>query len=228
LFVLRRDDAAPEAAVRRARRAIDRLGKAYLGESYFTTFWLPHEALEGPRGPDPRSRHPVEELVALLWKIAKPPPGCAGAEWWIGRAYTNALPIGFHFDQDVKGGLRGLQNPLLSSVFFFNRVRGGQLALTDQLPGRGGVLRPKRPGALSVAVPRRNRYVVFRGDRFHGVLDSEGRSPGPASRTPAGRLRVTLVVNFWRRRPTAVPLFTGSFRRTPGRRRRGHRHELRA
>jgi hypothetical protein len=206
---LRRDGAAPEAAVRRARRAIDRLGRAHVAESYFTTFWLPREALGRPRGSasgGPRSRpHPIEELVALLWRIAKPPGGCAGAEWWIGRAYTNALPIGFHFDQDVKAR-RGRQHPALSSVFFFNRVRGGQLALTDQLPGRGGAPRPRQPGALSVAVPRRNRYVVFRGDRFHGVLDSEGRSRGPVSRTPAGRLRVTLVINFWRQRPTAVPL----------------------
>jgi hypothetical protein len=221
---LRRDGAAPEAVVRRARRAIGRLGKARLADSYFTTFWLPCDALEAVRGgasagrwprPHPPSHppphvgpNPIEELVALLWKIAKPPRDCAGAEWWIGRAYTNALPIGFHFDQDVKAR-RGRQHPALSSVFFFNRVRGGQLAVTDQLPGRAGAPSPQKPGALSIAVPRRNRYVVFRGDRFHGVLDSEGRSKGPVSRTPAGRLRVTLVINFWRRRPTAVPLFRG-------------------
>lgn len=203
MFIVRRDAAAPEAAVRRARRSIDRLRTASLAESYFTTFWLPREDLARP------DLHPIEALVARLWRIARPPTGCAGAEWWVGRAYTNALPIGFHFDQDVKGRGRS-RHPELSSVFFFNRVRGGQLALTDQVPGRGGVPRPALPGALSVAVPRRNRYVVFRGDRFHGVLDSEGRSRSRASRTPAGRLRVTLVINFWKRRPTQVPLFSGS------------------
>ena len=102
MFVLRRDDAAPEAAVRRARRAIDRLGKAYLGESYFTTFWL-------RRGKGPA--HAVEQAVLALWPIAAPEAACSGAEWWIGRAYTTDLPIGFHFDQDVKAR-RGLRHPL--------------------------------------------------------------------------------------------------------------------
>ncbi|GAC1343654.1 MAG: hypothetical protein NVSMB23_17710 [Myxococcales bacterium] len=208
MFILRRDAVAPEAAVQRARRAIGRLDKAYLDESYFTTFWLPRVSLTGPRR---ARRHPVEELVALLWATAKPPRGCAGVEWWIGRAYTDALPIGFHFDHDVKGRGRR-RHPLLSSVFFFNRVRGGQLALTDQLPGRGGAPLPAVPTALSVAVPRRNRYVVFRGDRFHGVLDAQGRARSRASRAPSGRLRVTLVINFWDRRPTGVPLFVGSLR----------------
>jgi hypothetical protein len=42
--------------------------------------------------------------------------------------------------------------------------------------------------------PRRNRYALFAGNLLHGVM------PGPR-----GRLRVTLVVNFWAARPTGVP-----------------------
>ena len=53
--------------------------------------------------------------------------------------------------------------------------------------------------------PRANRYAVFDGDLFHGVLDARGRTPGRRLPGPRGRLRVTLVVNFWDRRPTAVP-----------------------
>ena len=201
-----------------ARRAIAALPVRSLRASYFTTFWLAREALEQAQGPGSRARaqhrragpqplSPIERLVARLWPLAEPSPACTGVEWWVGRAYTNALPIGFHFDQDVKA-LRGFRHPLLSSVFFFNRVRGGQLAVTDQLAGGRGEPLPARASALDTASPRRNRYVVFRGDRFHGVLDAEGRTPGRAARTPAGRLRVTLVINFWSRRPTGVPAFS--------------------
>jgi hypothetical protein len=183
------DGALPGALFRRARRAIGRLGTEGLRQSYFTTFWL-------PRGQGPA--HPVEEAVLALSTIAAPAARWAGTEWWIGRSYTTDLPIGFHFDEDVKG--RGaLRHPILSSVLFFNPVRGGHLAVTDQRPGSGEATR------LATVKPRANRYAVFDGDLFHGVLNARGRTPGRRLTGPPGRLRVTLVVNFWKRRPTSVP-----------------------
>jgi hypothetical protein len=190
-----RDGALDDALVRRARRAIRRLGTERLRQSYFTTFWL-------PRGASPAN--PVEEAVLALWRAAAPGPRCAGAEWWIGRSYTNDVPVGFHFDQDVRAP-RGLRHPLLSTVFFFNRVRGGQLAVTDQRAGPRGRPRPAPAGELQVVAPRRNRYATFDGGLFHGVLDARGRAPGRKLPGRQGRLRVTLVVNFWARRPTGVP-----------------------
>jgi hypothetical protein len=186
------DAALPDALVRRARAAISRLGRERLRSSYFTTFWL-------PRGVPPA--HALEEAVLALWKLAGP-RGCAGAEWWIGRSHTTRIPLEFHFDQDVRGRLRS--HPRLSSVFFFNPVRGGQLAVTDQVPGSGA------PTRLETVAPRRNRYVVFAGNLLHGVLDARGRSPGRRLPGPAGRLRVTLVVNYWERRPTDVPTWNES------------------
>jgi hypothetical protein len=155
-----------------------------------------------PRGEAPAN--PVEEAVLALWRLAAPDESCAGAEWWIGRSYTNDVPVGFHFDQDVRAA-RGLRHPRKSSVFFFNRVRGGQLAVTNQRAGRRGEPVPAAAGELEVVAPRRNRYAVFDGRLFHGVLDSRGRTPGRKLPGPRGLLRVTLVVNFWERRPTAVP-----------------------
>src|SRR5919201_6201750 len=148
------DDALPDALVRRARAAIARLGSERLRQSYFTTFWL-------PRGS--RAAHPVEEAVLALWRLARA-RGCAGAEWWIGRAHTTSIPVEFHFDHDVKGHRR--RHPLVSSVFFFNAVRGGQLAVTDQTPGKASASR------LETVVPRRNRYAIFAGNLLHGVLDA--------------------------------------------------------
>jgi hypothetical protein len=174
--------------LRRARRAIARIGTEGLRKSYFTTFWL-------PRGAGPS--HAVEEAVLALSAIASPAGRWSGTEWWIGRSHTTDLPIGFHFDEDVKGRRR--RHPLLSSVLFFNSVRGGHLAVTDQRPGSGQATR------LATVKPRANRYAVFDGDLFHGVLDARGRTPGKRLPGPPGRLRVTLVVNFWERRPTGVP-----------------------
>ena len=189
------DGALPGSLLRRARRSIARLGAAGLRESYFTTFWLPRGC---------RPAHAVEEAVLALAALAAP-RRWSGAEWWVGRAYTTDLPIGFHFDQDVKG--RGpLRHPLRSSVLFFNPVRGGHLAVTDQRPGAGEATR------LATVKPRANRYAVFDGDLLHGVLDARGRTPVQRLPGPQGRLRVTLVVNFWERRPTDVSTWSESRR----------------
>jgi hypothetical protein len=191
------DAALPETLVRKARRAIARLGSKGLRESYFTTFWL-------PRGAAPA--HAVEEAVLALWRLAG--VRCAGVEWWVGRSHTTRVPVDFHFDQDVKGARR--RHPLCSSVFFFNSVRGGHLAVTEQVPGRGGEPVPAVATRLETVKPRRNRYALFDGNRLHGVLDARGRTPGRPLAGPKGRLRVTLVVNFWGRRPTNVPEWLAS------------------
>ena len=205
------DDALPPELVRRARRAIARLGDSGLRASYFTTFWL-------PRGGVPA--HPVEEAVLALWRLSG--ARCAGAEWWIGRSYTTDVPIEFHFDHDVKAP-GGLRHPRLSSVFFFNNVRGGQLAITDQVAGLRSAPVPAEPRRLQAVKPRRNRYALFSGRLLHGVLDARGQTPRGRLPGPRGRLRVTLVINFWQRRPTGVPLWSESraLRALGAKRRRG-------
>ena len=185
------DAALAARTVRGARRAIARLGETRLRQSYFTTFWLADSA-EPANG--------VEQAVRALQKLARP-RGCSGAEWWIGRSYTNDVPIEFHFDEDVRGKTK--KHPRLSSVFFFNRVRGGQLAVTDARPG-------EEASRLEAIRPRRNRYAIFKGDLLHGVLDARGRTPGRKLPGPRGRLRVTLVVNFWAGRPGNVPTWSES------------------
>jgi hypothetical protein len=186
------EPALPETVVRSARRAIARLGHERLRESYFTTFWLANGA---------QPAHAIERAVRALTALARP-RGCAGAEWWIGRSYTNDVPIEFHFDHDVKG--RTPRHPRLSTVFFFNRVKGGQLAVTDQRPGG------RRATRMEAIAPRRNRYAIFAGDLLHGVLDRDGRTPTKRLGGPRGRLRVTLVVNFWSERPSKVPAWRES------------------
>ena len=189
------DAALPDALVRRARAAVSRLGRERFRMSYFTTFWL-------PRGAAPANV--LEEAALALSRRAH--VKCAGIEWWIGRTHTTRVPIEFHFDADVKGRKR--RHPLFSSVFFFNAVRGGQLAITDATPGRA-------PQKIQAVKPRRNRYAIFRGNLLHGVLDRDGRTPSRPLAAPHGRLRVTLVVNYWEAPPTGVTTWSASGRYRP-------------
>ena len=54
--------------------------------------------------------------------------------------------------------------------------------------------------------PRPNRYVWFDGRLTHGVLDAENQLPGRRlPREP--RLRLTVAINFWPKRPRGVPRF---------------------
>jgi hypothetical protein len=184
------DFALPDTLVRRARAAVSRLGSERFKESYFTTFWL-------PRGEAPGNA--VEEAVLALATRVR--ARGAGMEWWIGRTYTTDVPIEFHFDEDVKG--RKKRHPRVSSVFFFNAVRGGQLAITDATPGRA-------PQRLEAVRPRRNRYALFAGNLMHGVLDRDGRTPSRPLPGPRGRLRVTLVINYWDAPPGNVPRWKDS------------------
>src|SRR5262249_58952966 len=82
--------------------------------------------------------------------------------------------------------------------------RGGPPAAAAGGPGA------QRAGRPNTAPPRRNRYALFAGNLLHGVLDARGRTPGRPMKGPPGRMRVTLVVNFWDRRPTDVPTWAKS------------------
>jgi hypothetical protein len=169
-------------------------------QGYWTTFWM-------PLGAPPA--HAFEELALALRPHALAFAGAGakrigGIEWWLGRSYTNHIPVGFHFDLDVKG--RGaVRYPLVSSVFFFNRVRGGQLAVTDQRPDAQARPTPAEATRLEAVAPAPNRYALFDGQLFHGVLDAKGQVPGRPLRLPRGRLRRTLVINYWEARPREVP-----------------------
>ena len=209
------EQALEPALFRRLRTAVGRLGTERLKQSYWTTFWMP---LKAP------PLHPVEEAVLALSRLALPRGHrCTGAEWWLGRGHTTNVPIELHFDQDVRLREAGgpLVHPAVSTVLFFNRVRGGQLAITDQRPDKRGRPRPARAGAMETVAPRANRYAIFEGDRLHGVLDARGLIPEGRLPGPPGRLRLTLVVNFWRKRPTGVPLWSEAraYRRLQGPRR---------
>src|SRR6266436_6713869 len=64
--------------------------------------------------------------------------------------------------------------------------------------------------ALPPPLVRRARHAIVAGNLLHGVLDARGRTPGKRVQGARGRLRLTLVVNYWDRRPSGVPTWTES------------------
>lgn len=193
------DRALPEALFRRLRRAVVALGTRGLRGTYRTTFWFPLH--EPPRAV-------TEEAALAVARYLPSRRGIAGAEWWLSRMRTTDVQVDFHRDRDDRLAVAGGPevHPTWSTVLFLNRCRGGLLAVTEQDPDEANPARAPLPLDADLVRPHPDRLVVFRGDLTHGVLDANGEIP---HRRLPGRppLRLALIANFWRSRPTGVPTF---------------------
>lgn len=190
-----RDGALPPRLFARLLRAVHRVGEQRLRLTYQTTFWFDFA---------PRPACVIDEAILRLPR----PSGVSGAEWWLSRMRTSNVQVDFHRDRDERLALTtGRQvHPKVSSVLFLNRCRGGLLAVTSRPPNPDNPAMAPDVLDLDLIEPRPNRYAWFDGRRTHGVLDAENQLPG--RRLPAEpKLRLTIAINFWRRRPTGVPRF---------------------
>ncbi len=191
-------DALPPQDFQRLLKRVRALGTERLRNTYQTTFWYDF----GP------PTNVVETVILALRPQVPKERRIVGVEWWLSRMYTTDVRVDFHQDRDEKLALATgrLIHPRISSVLFLNRVRGGSLAITEDLP------EPENPSLapssldFSLVAPRPNRLVLFDGNLTHGVLDAnnqvpEGKLPGRS------RLRLTLAMNWWHRRPTEVPRY---------------------
>ncbi len=160
---------------------------------YRTTFWYPS---------DRKPSHIVEQVIEVLREAARPSPQVIGVEWWFSVLGTNATPqwlLPCHFDRadlDEINPAR-IRHPESASVFFFNAVPYGELVITDQVLGEDGRPSPREPREMRFVPPGENRYAVFPGHLFHGVI---GRMWRPVE---SDCLRVSLAVNWWTERPAA-------------------------
>lgn len=190
------DRALPPRLFDRLLRAVRLLGEQRLRHTYQTTFWF---------GFDQHATNVVEEAILALPR----PRGVAGAEWWLSRMRTSNVQVDFHRDRDERLALRtGRQvHPRVSSVLFLNRCRGGLLAVTAEPPNPDNAAMAPDVLGLDLIEPRPNRFVRFDGRLTHGVLDAQNQLPGRRlPREP--KLRLTIAINFWSRRPTEVPRFS--------------------
>lgn len=192
-------DALPPPDFQRLLKRVRALGTERLRNTYQTTFWYDF----GP------PTNVVEAAILALRPQVPKERRIVGVEWWLSRMYTTDVRVDFHQDRDEKLALATgrLIHPRISSVLFLNRVRGGSLAITEELP------EPENPSLapssldFALVAPRPNRLVLFDGNLTHGVLDAnnqvpEGKLPGRS------RLRLTLPMNWWHRRPTDIPRYS--------------------
>lgn len=218
------EDALPEARFRTLRRRVRALGTERLRQTYQTTFWFDLSE------PSAEPTNVVEAAALELRRYLPSLRNVRGVEWWLSRMKTTHVQVDFHKDRDEKLALAGgpLVHPTFSSVFFLNRVKGGLLAVTEEEPCEANPSKAPERLDFDLAAPRPNRFVVFRGNLTHGVLDRDNQIPDRPLKGPAP-LRLAVILNWWRERPTGVPrwsetrIYRGLALARPAPRRRGAR-----
>ena len=184
----------PKALFRRLVRRVRVVGDERLRRTYQTTFWFD---LEQPAA--------VTEEVIRALRPRLPRVRLGGVEWWLSRMWTHDVQVDFHRDRDEALAKRTgrERHPRISSILFLNRVRGGALVVTRQLPDPANPALAPLPLDGDLVAPRPNRFAWFDGRLTHGVLDADNELPARRRRS-RGELRLTLVMNWWSRRPTDV------------------------
>lgn len=182
---------------RRLVRAVNSVGTERMENmgSYSTTFWFPLGAMHS---------NIVEEAIIQLRNLARPGAECVGMEWWLGRLpYGESLP--FHTDRDrsLRQATGEIVHPLLSSILYLNAFPSSPTIVLDQVlsPDGNSWIPPKAEfGRTLDAIP--NHYVVFTGNLRHGVVakPQEQNILSEVNKRASG-LRLTLLVNYWHRRP---------------------------
>lgn len=177
--------ALPAPLFRRLLRAVRAVGEEALTDSYRTNFWY-------ARGAPPSNL--AEEAIAQLWALVRPGAGCVGAEWWLGRLRAGeGLPLHFDRDLTLQKTAGRVVHPLWSSILYLNRFPASPTVVLDQVLGHDGRLLPARASAGKAIEPVPNRYLVYPGNLYHGVMANGAKR--------RARLRLTLLVNYWDRRP---------------------------
>jgi peptidoglycan pentaglycine glycine transferase (the first glycine) len=159
---------------------------------YRTTFWYPLD-----RAPE----NVFESIASCLQPLAQPSSSVVGVEWWFSVLQTNSAPqwlLPCHFDRNdlAEADWRKIRHPDTASVLFLNAVPYGELVVTDQALAENGA-HPAEPKDMRFFSPKANRYAIFPGHLYHGVV---GRMWRPLKES---RLRITMAVNWWTEKPKA-------------------------
>ena len=191
------EEALSGSLFERLVRAVRSIGDERLKRNYTTTFWF-------PRGADPTNV--AEEAVVELLKLVDPAPECTGIEWWLGRL-GHGEKLRFHFDRDMTLRKQTGQyvHPLEGSVFYLNSFPSSPTVVLDQIPSPDGKSRiPAKPEFRKAVDAVSNRYVVFPGNLRHGVIPESNKAKqgdDAENERRSSQIRLTLLVNYWERRP---------------------------
>jgi len=158
-----------------------------------SSFWIPRRAFDRPR-------NAVEAYVGALAR-AGTATARGGAEWWVQDVAWDERPKVYHTDCDVEvreNGATTRRFPELASVLYVDGDDGGGATVVfDQTTTEEatGEMAPRSPRLACVCAPKRNRVLLFAGDRWHGVLKNSSAFRGQ---------RVTLLVNWWSTKPAGA------------------------
>lgn len=160
---------------------------------------MPIERVSSPR-------NGVERAISVMSSPSSAlPVRCdqfCGAEWWIQDVAADEPPKVFHTDCDVQTNIEGdgdglvTIHPAVASVLYLGddggatavfgqakrRVHAASLGTQGEKAFSSTVLRPRLPVEVAVVHPRRNRLLLFEGDRYHAVLH-----PSPSPTNTAGQ-----------------------------------------
>ncbi len=165
--------------------------------SYTTTFWFPRDA-------EPTNL--AEAAIVELLKLVEPGSECIGTEWWLGRLGAGK-ELRFHFDRDLalKRKTGESIHPLHSSVLYLNEFPNSPTVILDQVLAADGKTRVPEKAEFGKSIDAvANHYVLFPGTLRHGVIPGWGNTEASnATKSKSDELRLTLLVNYWHRRPLA-------------------------
>ena len=152
------------------------------------------------------SRHEPETMTLLhvimhryAAALGLDPSEWSGAEWWI-QTRSGLDPLHFHCDC-AEGRKNGEANvhPLLSTVLYLTDSGGPTLVMDAELSHDADddplTFVPPSPQDGVLSYPARGRAIVFDGSLLHGVIEDKAEG--------SKETRVTLLMNFWRVRPTS-------------------------
>jgi hypothetical protein len=162
---------------------------------YRTTFWYPLD-----REPE----NIFESIASSLRPLASPSSKVIGVEWWFSVLMTDSAPqwlLPCHFDRNdlAEPDWQKIRHPETASVLFLHPVPYGELVITDQVLAEKGA-HPPEPKDMRFLSPKANRYAIFPGHLYHGVI---GRMWRPMKEQ---KLRITMAVNWWTEKPKAAYL----------------------
>jgi peptidoglycan pentaglycine glycine transferase (the first glycine) len=185
------EDALPQPVFSQLVQAMHAVGTERISNkgSYNTTFWYPLGAKPG---------NIVEDCITKLCDLVKPGPDCVGTEWWLGRLRPGeSLRLHTDRDRSLRKQTGQIIHPQWSSILYLNWFPSSPTLILDQVlspDGKSWIPAEAQSGRSIDAIP--NHYVVFRGDLRHGVIANETTA---VQNSP--ELRLTLLVNYWDRRP---------------------------
>eukprot|EP00439_Symbiodinium_sp_Y106_P039584 s4991_g4.t2 len=190
------DAALPEELFGLVRESVDDLCVwRTKSPAKMNTFWL-------DRSSEPRTAAEVagRALLGLLGQDDH--QQYRGIEWWC-RNQAAQMGAHFHYDTAISGCEGAVASseslrPTLSSVLYLGDV-GGPTMILNQVASSQAKLFPPMPDRGWTVATRRNRWLVFPGNLFHGAVSFGANEAQPTAP------RFVILFNFWAEYRPAAP-----------------------